>query len=208
VKRDSLAEHLLTHLYRNRRWLRRYGLELGRTSLGMHLWMLLKELNVNVVIDVGARHGEYGLWLRRNGYDGWIFSFEPVKESYAALTERSASDGRWIPMPYALGREAGQAEINVAEGTVFSSFLNPNDYAVETFGSSPSVAAAETVQVKTLDEVLDGLLARVSDPRPYLKLDTQGWDLEVLGGARSPSSGCSRFRPRSPRSRCMTVCPA
>jgi hypothetical protein len=33
-----------------------------------------------------------------------------------------------------------------------------------------------------LDAVLDEVLAPVADPRPYLKLDTQGYDLEVFAG--------------------------
>ncbi len=145
--------------------------------------MLFKELEINVVIDVGARHGEYGVWLRRNGYDGWIFSFEPVGESFAALSRRSANDERWVVHPVALGREAKQADINVAEGTVLSSFLTPNAYAFETFGSGSKITATESVRINTLDEVFEGLLDGVEVPRVYLKLDTQGWDLEVLQGA-------------------------
>jgi len=121
MNRAALGEQLITGLYRSRKLLRRYGYEIARTSLGMHLWMLFKKLDINVVIDVGARHGEYGLWLRRNGYDGWIFSFEPVGESFAALSQRAASDDRWVVQAVALGREAKQAEINVAEETVLRS---------------------------------------------------------------------------------------
>ena len=186
MNHPALSEQFVTRLFRSRKWLRRYGLELTRTSLGMHLWMLFKELDIDIVIDVGARHGEYGLWLRRNGYDGWIHSFEPVAESFRALTVRSATDDRWIVHPMALGSQGGQSDINVAEGSVFSSFLEPNAYASETFGSSPEVVATETVQVGTLDEVFEGLVGRVGDPQVYLKLDTQGWDLEVLrGGSQS-----------------------
>jgi FkbM family methyltransferase len=138
---------------------------------------------VSAYIDVGARQGEYGQWLRRNGYDGWIFSFEPVSRSFASLSELTANDERWVIHNQALGREPGQAEINVTQGTAFSSFLTPSDYASETFGPRPAIAASETVQIGTVDEVFDGLLARVQTPRVYLKMDTQGWDLEVLQGA-------------------------
>lgn len=172
---------------RSRTWLRLRGYELVRvpsgTLLGMHLSMVFTRYEINAVIDVGARQGEYGLWLRRNGYDGWIFSFEPVGGSFAALSRRAAQDERWMVHRAALGRASGKADINVTEKTVFSSFLTPTAYASETFGSEPAIARTETVEMSTLDEVIDELLAHVTDPRVFLKLDTQGWDLEVLRGA-------------------------
>jgi len=153
------------------------------SPLGTHLRRVFSRLQINVVVDVGARRGEYGGWLRRIGYEGWIFSFEPVAESFAALERKTAGDGRWVARRLALGREAGSAEINVAEVTAFSSFLAPSSYAASTFGSAPRIAATDTVPVQTLDAVFGELLADVADPRVYLKLDTQGWDLEVLRGA-------------------------
>src|SRR5581483_998862 len=39
------------------------------------------------------------------------------------------------------------------------------------------------VQVRTLKSVLPELQARFAFRRPYLKLDTQGYDLEVMRGA-------------------------
>jgi len=161
----------------------------GGTLLGMHLSRVFDRYDINAVIDVGARQGEYGLWLRRNGYNGWIFSFEPVGRSFAALSRRAAEDERWVVRRMALGRASGSADINVTEKTVFSSFLTPTAYASDTFGSEPTITATETVEVSTLDEVIDELLAGVADPHVFLKLDTQGWDLEVLrGAARSLAS--------------------
>jgi hypothetical protein len=39
------------------------------------------------------------------------------------------------------------------------------------------------VQVRRLDGMLDELLRGLNRPRPYLKLDTQGFDLDVFAGA-------------------------
>ena len=153
------------------------------SPLGTHLRRLLSALEINVVIDVGARRGEWGTWLRRLGYRGRICSFEPVSESFAALERLATSDGNWTVRQLALGREAGSAEINVAEVSAFSSFLEPNSFAASTFGSSAQVTATETVRIETLDAVFGELVAGIATPRAYLKLDTQGWDLEVLAGA-------------------------
>jgi hypothetical protein len=47
-------------------------------------------------------------------------------------------------------------------------------------------SGAQPVSVRRLDDVLDECLAGIPDPRIFLKIDTQGYDLAVLGGA----SGC------------------
>ena len=43
--------------------------------------------------------------------------------------------------------------------------------------------------VKTVDQVLPELRKRLGIRRPYLKLDTQGFDIEVLEGARQSLPG-------------------
>jgi FkbM family methyltransferase len=187
VDRASLKDALLKSLHRQRLWLRRYGFEViskeRGTLLGLHLSRLFDQYQINVVIDVGARRGEYGKWLRRNGYKGWIISFEPVAESFGFLAKTAARDPRWQAYNLALGRERGEGKINVTRLTFFSSFRNPSPYAFEAFGSQPTVKSSETVTVSTLDEMFDQIMSGKSDPHVYLKLDTQGWDLEVLEGA-------------------------
>jgi hypothetical protein len=59
--------------------------------------------------------------------------------------------------------------------------LPPSEYGGQRYQSLTG-ATVETVRVVRLDEVLDEVLAHVPTPRPYLKLDTQGFDLEVFAG--------------------------
>lgn len=41
----------------------------------------------------------------------------------------------------------------------------------------------ESVQVRRLDEILEDCLTGINEPRIYLKMDTQGFDMEVLTGS-------------------------
>lgn len=187
VNGAALKERFVTALFRSRVLLRRRGYEIIRAPDGsassLHLWTLFNALRINVLLDVGAREGEFGLGMRRNGYDGWILSFEPVRASFEVLAARAASEERWLAFNYALGSQSGSADINVTDLTFFSSFLDPSAYATETFGAAPSVRSTETVDVKRLDDIFDSLLGEIADPSVFLKLDTQGWDLEVMRGA-------------------------
>jgi FkbM family methyltransferase len=178
--------------FRVRNLLRRRGFEVVRTGLpeanvlGLHLDRLFDRLGINVVLDVGAGGGDFGRWVRRNGYTGRIASFEPVSDSFQRLAGHSAADPAWEPFKLALGSQDGDADINVSELRVFSSFLERSRYSMDEVGESAEVVRAETVRVRRLDGLAEQAFGGVVEPRVYLKMDTQGWDLEVLAGA----SGC------------------
>src|ERR1035437_7763038 len=174
--------------YGLRNVLRRGGIEIARTREisgfhALHLSKLFTVCEPDVVLDVGARIGEFGLWARRNGYRGRIISFEPVSSNYEALARRASGDGRWDVYNYALGAEEGESDINVTQDSMFSSLLMPNAYAEKEFGSGARVSRTERVGVRRLDAVFEEVVAPLKDPRVFLKMDTQGWDLQVLAGA-------------------------
>ncbi len=141
---------------------------------------LLKMYRVNCVIDVGAHAGQYAQRLRAGGYKGRIVSFEPTPAGFEALRRNAAKDPRWTAHELALGREEGTATMNVVPGTL-SSILPPTRLGA---GRYPKLQAPEevVVQVRRLEGLLDELLAGIRRPRPYLKLDTQGFDLDVFAG--------------------------
>ena len=48
---------------------------------------LLRERGINLVLDVGANEGWFGVRLRASGYRGRIVSFEPLEEMFAYAQE-------------------------------------------------------------------------------------------------------------------------
>jgi len=136
---------------------------------------------IDCVLDVGANHGQYGNHLRDIGYKGWIVSFEPVRSTFEDLSIHAATRPPWRVFQYALGTENGQAEINLTAGDDLTSFLTPLGPTKTLPGNR--VVGKETVEVRRLDSIFDECMAGISSRRLYLKLDTQGFDLEVLRGA-------------------------
>ena len=170
-----------------RRLLRRYGWRIGRydweSSLTAFLAVIFDSLHIDTVIDVGAHRGEYGQTLREMGYNGHILSFEPVRANYEELVARAARDHRWHAYPFALGSKASETEINVLQGTTFSSFLSPSAFGRERFPDHTQLDRVERAAICRLDEVLLGITKYFPVGNMYLKMDTQGWDLEVFEGA-------------------------
>ena len=154
-------------------------------SCGRHLQQILGDFDINLVCDVGARHGEYSSELRDHGYRGWIASFEPVGENFQIITANRRGDSRWQGFNLALGSAPAKLKINVTAGSALSSFHKPNAYAKSEFTEDAVITRTEEVDVMTLAAMLPELKKLVPDPRIYLKLDTQGFDLEVLKGAES-----------------------
>ena len=171
---------------RGARWL---GYHIGRWppehSLAEHLGELFQLLAINCVFDVGAHRGEYGAFVRELGYAGEIFSFEPLRESFAALAACSGRDPKWTCFPFALGDAGGMLPIHVTRSRVFSSFLKPNAYCFDAFGERGRVERNEPVPVRRLETLFKDCLANISEPRVFLKLDTQGFDARVVEGLGS-----------------------
>lgn len=169
-----------------RRGYRKLGYDIFRwppllDELDGHLSGLLPRLGVNCVLDVGAHWGEYASLLRAIGYEGRIVSFEPVHENADRLRARARSDSRWIVKEMALGGLSGRQLLNVPGDTVLASFLNPTEFALRNFPDSEPIRQEEVV-VSRVDEILEDCTAGIDLPRVYLKMDTQGWDLEVFAG--------------------------
>jgi FkbM family methyltransferase len=163
------------------RGVRLFARATGVESLATHLAALLRLLEVDCVLDVGANRGQYARLLRRIGYRGRIVSFEPVPESFAVLRRLAGNDRKWTTVPFALGAEDALLPIHVTAVTEFSSLRTPTDYARRTFPGS-AVTRTVDVPVHRLDDVWAEHVGTAR--RVHLKLDTQGYDQQVLEGAR------------------------
>jgi FkbM family methyltransferase len=141
----------------------------------------LRSRNIDLVIDVGANIGQHATRLRQEAYAGWIVSFEPTAAAYEELAALASKDGRWKAINMALGDNEGVANINVAQKSVFSSIL-PQLPAATTFAlEGAQVVRSESVRIARLDDIFAEL---PSSKAPYLKIDTQGYERQVLLGAR------------------------
>ncbi len=154
-----------------------------QVRLETHLQALLPHLGVDVVIDVGANTGQYAQRLRALGFAGRIVSYEPLSALREPLEQTAADDPDWIVRPVALGAAPGTATLRMSPDTSWSSLKGFTDYGKRRFPSQDRDAMPETVDVVRLDADLPTLVADLDAPRLFLKLDTQGFDLEVFAGA-------------------------
>lgn len=162
-------------------------------DLGAHVKGIIDAKAIDGVIDVGANVGQYGRMLRLSGFEGQIYSFEPVSKPFRQLERTAASDAKWHCFNIALGEEAETREINVYEDDVFSSFLSANDYSKQIW-SSLNEANTQQVSIARLDDLIDSLPSRDECHNFLLKMDTQGFDLQVFRGAKNCLSSISALQ--------------
>jgi FkbM family methyltransferase len=169
---------------------RRLGYELtpewkvDQRPLVRHLRALFASYEIDCIFDVGGNLGQFHDLLRVDiGFKSTILTFEPVSAYIDHLRKKARSDPHWYIFPYALGASNCEAKINVTKSPGLNSFLDPRSDVVKDFWSSDSISGVENVQIRTLDTTLPQVSSKHQFSRPYLKLDTQGFDLEVLRGA-------------------------
>ena len=170
--------------------LRRAGLTVRRYSPATvpdaQVQALLVHHAIDLVLDVGANAGHYAMSLRRAGYRGHILSFEPLEDAWQRCVAQARADALWTVAPrMALGATERLVEIHVASNSVSSSIL-PMQEIHRKAAPNSSYVGSQTVDMRRLDQV--ALTAIGSARRPFLKIDTQGYEREVLEGAH----GCAR----------------
>jgi len=164
---------------------RALGLEVGFAAKAATqrntLQSLFKDYPVDFVLDVGANAGQYGQLLRRCGYRGRIVSFEPLAAAHGKLSVCASADGNWIVAERAaIGAAPKRTTINVAGNSSSSSLLRMNVRHSEAEPRSAFVGTEE-VDIITLDDCIARYVA--ANRGGLLKVDTQGYEMEVLRGA-------------------------
>lgn len=148
---------------------------------------LLHHNNINLVFDVGANAGQYASSLFKAGYQGKVISFEPIGENIQTLQKMAAHNKNWDIAPrMALGDTQTETEINVSADNDMSSILDLED-AMQTALPKSTYIRKETVTVNTIDSIIKDY-AGTAD-RMFLKVDTQGFERQVIEGAKKSLEG-------------------
>lgn len=140
----------------------------------------LQATKIGTVLDVGANEGQFVKVARVLFPDARILAFEPNPHLARSLEGLLSASGTGALLPVACGRERGVLPLYLTKFSPSASLLQPTELHIPDY---PAAEVGETIQVKVerLDEVV-----RASEVArgPYLlKLDVQGFELEVLHGA-------------------------
>ncbi len=131
------------------------------------------EYRFDVIFDVGANVGQSALKYVSNYPHSAIYCFEPITATYEQLKLKLESKSQVQCLNLALSDIAGQATM-ISEGV---STMN----SLVQEGDDSEMQNTESVKLSTLDEFCkENNIEKIS----YLKIDTEGGDLNVLKGSK------------------------
>jgi FkbM family methyltransferase len=136
------------------------------------------------VLDVGAFRGEFALSCLRAWHETKVLSFEPLEPEPRKVTRRYTRRWSWFKVALVAREGGGQATMYRNEFIPSSSILPMAELHREAF---PYTRQTEPVKVGTA--ALDEFFEMVEAPA-LLKIDVQGYELEVLKGATEVLTLC------------------
>jgi FkbM family methyltransferase len=130
----------------------------------------------SVIFDVGANVGQTVCGLLPYFKTADIYCFEPVTSAMERLRSRYGSYHNLHFVQCALGRAPGEAEIVLHQNSELNSLVSCDKQP----RTADLTGETERIQIATVDEFCAHKQLSHID---IMKIDAQGWELEVLAGA-------------------------
>lgn len=160
------------------------GLEIVKYDVHQNLHLALAsiaaERKIDLIFDIGANLGQFRSQIRSQGFKGKIISFEPLTGAHKILKKISKSDDLWTIHPRtAIGSFVGQIDINISKNLYSSSILQITEKHLSA-DKNAVYFKTEKSNITTLNDIYSNLK---NESNFLIKIDTQGYEWEVIEGA-------------------------
>jgi FkbM family methyltransferase len=163
-----------------------------KTRLGIPLtrlhddWKMLAPIGPvyrrHVILDVGAHEGWFFHCWKDWCPEAEVHAFEPAPEAFANVTRAYGRHPGVTINNVGVAREPGTLELNLmSESAVSNSFLRPVEATWDEVQYRAGTITTKTVPVTTLDAYCS---EKGIESVYLIKIDVQGFELEVLKGAK------------------------
>jgi FkbM family methyltransferase len=128
----------------------------------------------SVVFDVGANTGQTAKSLTMYCKSSHIYCFEPVKATFAVLEKSYDKYENVHCINKALGSSRGVAEIRLHKNSELNTLVS-NQPRIEDLTDDTEELRIETIDLFCAENSVESI--------DILKMDVQGWEIEVLKGS-------------------------
>jgi FkbM family methyltransferase len=176
----KLPVNFLQHLRLEVDYVLGFGSGTGSGEIGMQEELnFLKQIartDIKVIFDVGANEGKWAHAAEKVFPKSTIFSFEPNPEIFQKLKESKLLASRMSAFMLALGSTNEFRTLN----------YNPAKPLIASLVNSESMYSLNNENVRVEVMRLDDFVSQQRVPVPdFIKIDVEGWELEVLLGLGS-----------------------
>ena len=159
----------------------------GPTAIHDLHWRLLPNISEHIIktfdliyCDVGANRGLTVKTLVKQSPNTLVYAFEPQKSNQHDLEKLSKQHQNVNIKPLGVGSAIGELTFYPQKNDGLSSFEQLNESAYGEHNTGDNACESYLVNVTTLDhELLDNHIGR----KYFIKIDVQGFEVEVLKGA-------------------------
>ena len=166
-------------------FLKIFNLRLNKITLSnnfyYHIAQTLEFHNIDLVLDIGANEGQFAEKLIEHGYKKKIISFEPIENVHKILKNNSKAHDNWIVYEnLGFGKINETKLINISKNSVSSSILEINKTHLDIEPDARTIRKEE-IRLITLNDFLSQ--NEYKDKKIFVKIDTQGYEENILLGA-------------------------
>lgn len=149
---------------------------------------VLRKLDYDLLLDAGANKAQFTLVSRHAKPAVAVQAFEPHPGEAATFRRLLASDSKVSLHELALGNRKETLPLLITNRADSSSFLRPSEVLPKIIAGTEPSGKTVTVPVVPLDSLPD---AWQQASRALLKIDVQGFELNVLQGAIEALKHCA-----------------
>lgn len=135
---------------------------------------IMKRQPILKIFDVGANRGQVSLYFQKNFSQAQIFAFEPVKNTFLKLEENTKDFNKIKCFQLAFGNTNESKTIFLNNNSEKNSLVDSLQNQMDNKNN------AEKILLRKLDDFCEEEKVDYID---ILKMDTEGFELEVLNGA-------------------------
>ena len=150
------------------------------------IFMHLRNLNIDKIIDIGAHKGEFLEKMLKIEKVNLFYAFEPQKDIFDILNKKFSSNDKITLLNYALDKEITNKKLQINKFSMTSSLAEINEKSLylklKNFltRSKSNFVDEYVVQTNTVDNVFKD----VNLEKTLLKIDVEGFEMNVIKGSK------------------------
>ena len=150
------------------------------------IFMHLRNLNIDKIIDIGAHKGEFLEKMLKIEKVNLFYAFEPQKDIFDILNKKFSNNDKITLLNYALDKEITNNKLQINKFSMTSSLAEINEKSLylklKNFLTRSKSNFVDEYEVQT--NTVDNIFKDVNLEKTLLKIDVEGFEMNVIKGSK------------------------
>tara|TARA_Y200000002_G_scaffold164376_1_gene135650 strand:+ start:95 stop:772 length:678 start_codon:yes stop_codon:yes gene_type:complete len=150
------------------------------------IFMHLRNLNIDKIIDIGAHKGEFLEKMLKIEKVNLFYAFEPQKDIFDILNKKFLNNDKITLLNYALDKEITNKKLQINKFSMTSSLAEINEKSLylklKNFLTRSKSNFVDEYEVQT--NTVDNVFKDVNLEKTLLKIDVEGFEMNVIKGSK------------------------